>query len=297
MNFYSPRRSDRAEQLKQQIRRERLFFLVVIAVLLIWLMAERMSNRFWAIQVDGKTVVWARCRTDANAICDQVKRAAVGDAPIAAAHFCEQVDLKAGRFTGTELLPVPKAAEVLAQAVSVVVDGWVIRVDGEAVVGLPTKEKAEETLKATLDQFRPRSGTPEGEPHFEQKVTVEKGRISSEAFYDSAFKARDALLGKEDRTRQYLVRKGDTLASIARDHKITTALLLKLNPDVAPSGALSVGQRLFVRKPQPPVTVVAKAVEIEHAKPGEAGVTGELPLKRVLVTYKNGEVVSRETIE
>jgi hypothetical protein len=297
MNVYSSRRTDRAEQLKAQIRRERLFLLVAIAVLAIWLMAERMSNRFCAIQVNAKTVVWARSSAKATEICDLVKKKVVGSAPVSLARFREKVTFKSGRFTGNELLPPAKAAEELSKVVSLAVKGWVIEVDGKKVVGLPTKEKAEETLAATLDQFRPRAGTPEGEPRFEGKVKAVEGEVPGDAFYDSAFAAREALLGGNDRSRQYTVARGDTLASIAEKNKISVALLRKLNSEVPESGSVGVGQRLFVKRPKPAVTVVSKAVEIEHAKPGEAGVTGELPLKRVLVTYNNGEVVKRETIE
>ncbi len=226
-----------------------------------------------------------------------LKKQVVGTAPTSLARFRERVTFKCGRFAGEELLPVPKAAERLAEEVSLLVGGWVIEVNGEKVVGLPSREKAEETLAATLDQFRPRSGTPEGEPRFQEKVGVAKGEVPGECFYDSAFAAREALLGRDDRQRQYTVRKGDSVASVAEKNKISVALLRKLNPGIPESAMLTVGQRLFVRRPKPAVTVVSKAVEIEHAKAGEAGVTGELPLKRVLVTYKNGEVVSRETVE
>jgi len=297
MNVYSSRRSDRAEQLKTQIRRERLFFVAAIAILLVWLLAEGMSSRFCAIQVDGKTIVWARSRAKAYDICDLVKKEVVGSAPTSLARFRQRVTFESGRFTGNELLPVPQAAERLAQAVTFIVNGWVIEVNGQKAVALPTKEKAEETLAATLDQYRPQSGTPEGEPSFEEKVRVVKGEVPGDAFYDSAFNAREALLGGADRQRQYTVRPGDSLASIADKNKISVPLLRKLNPGIPASGSLVAGQRLFVKRPKAMVTVVAKTVEIERAKPGEAGVTGELPVRRVLVTYKNGEVVDRSTVE
>jgi len=296
--MFSTRRQDRVEQLKLQIRRERTFFLGLLALLGIWLFAVKMSSRFCAIEVEGKPIVWARSKAQAEEILQAVKRRKLGKAPLSLARFRQRVNLNVTQFRGEELLPPAQAIERLTPHLDLLVQGHAIVADGRALAALPTEQMARETLDALLDQFRPRSGPLQAEPHFKEQVSVshESQEVPGEIFFDSPFTARDALLGKNDAARQCVVRPGDTLASLAQANRVAPQLLRELNPEIPADGSLVAGQRLFIRPPKPLLTVVAEAVEIERSQTPAAS-PGDLPLKRVKVTYENGKVVKREAAQ
>ncbi|MEL3974516.1 M23 family metallopeptidase [Rossellomorea oryzaecorticis] len=108
------------------------------------------------------------------------------------------------------------------------------------------------------------------EVSFKENVEAEKASVAPKEILTSD-EAVDLLLKGSLEEKKYKVEEGDVIGSIAEKHKLTTAELLKLNPELDEKGALKIGSELNVTVSKPFVhTVVKKEVnkieKIAHDK-------------------------------
>ncbi len=97
--------------------------------------------------------------------------------------------------------------------------------------------------------------------YIDQKITIKEGYISAdeEIFTDEKALTKYLLFGEVKEDQYYTVKEGDTIESIAYDHKLATAEFLVVNPEFNSSNSvLSVGQQVKVGLINPIVDVVAE---------------------------------------
>lgn len=138
------------------------------------------------------------------------------------------------------------------------VEAYVIRVNGQAVVGLPTKADAEAVLAELQEQYTAQwqgDGEQVEAFGFREKVEVAKGAIAFDRVRPRD-EAKRILLRGTDRILNYTVQRGDTMWGIAEEQGMDLEDLEKANPGVDPE-ALQIGQELNLIVAEPYVHTTA----------------------------------------
>lgn len=140
---------------------------------------------------------------------------------------------------------------------------YALTVNGE-VVGA---SKNRETLQGMVDELL-YSNDPNVKAHFAQDVAITQKYVDASKLisYDEI---REKLTSKIHSTRQYTIKSGDTINSIAKANGMTREDLIELNPSIK-SGKLRAGRKLTVAKEVPFLSVEAvRRVEYTETIPYE----------------------------
>ncbi len=145
----------------------------------------------------------------------------------------EQAQGAAGRGTPTQGslpdLATPAAIEDVLRSFSpLVVDGFMIRVDGRDVVGLLEQTEAQavvDELKGEEAKRIEKRGGSVTSLEFEQKTTIEAALIPLDQLRTKA-EAKAILARGTDKIETYVVSRGDSLWKIASEHGTTVDSLL-----------------------------------------------------------------------
>ena len=133
------------------------------------------------------------------------------------------------------------AGDSIAEAVGLYVDD----------VFIGAMQTADE-INALLDRFkegRYDPDDPDQRAEFVQKVETEEGLYPISTLHGEGA-MRDHLSAQTVVERTYTVQSGDTLSTIALQHDMTTAELRNLNPAVADTDSIQIGDKLVVQRPQ-----------------------------------------------
>jgi len=134
-------------------------------------------------------------------------------------------------------------------------EGWALEVDGQAVVTLATKEDAEAVLEKVLNYYPLEAGS-----ELEDLYLIETVKpVARTAKRDSLLSVDDAvtyLVCGTTENREYEVRSGDSLWSIARAHDMYVDDIRAANPGITEN--LQIGQKISLVVPVPYVNVVSK---------------------------------------
>ncbi|MCA1054913.1 M23 family metallopeptidase [Rossellomorea aquimaris] len=170
----------------------------------------------------------------------------------------------------------------VSKSMAVEADAYALFVDDKPVAYVKDKEEAEKALKKVklnyvsedeLNELEARKSDADStlpalkenetrllDVSFEENVKTEEAQVDPKEIL-SADEAVKLLLKGSLEEKKYKVEEGDVLGSIAQDHKLTTAELLKLNPELDEEGALKIGSELNVTVNKPYVhTIVKKEV-------------------------------------
>lgn len=133
------------------------------------------------------------------------------------------------------------AGDSIAEAVG-------LYVDGNFIGAMQTKEELEALLNGFKEgNYDPQD--PDQRAEFVQNVEQEEGLYPISAVRGEGA-MRDGLSAQTVVERTYTVQAGDTLSTIARVHDMTTAELRALNPAVANTDAIQIGDKLVVQRAQ-----------------------------------------------
>ncbi len=132
--------------------------------------------------------------------------------------------------------------------------------------------------------------------YIDQDITIKKGYISTDEqiFTDEKLLTKYLLFGDLKDDQYYTVKEGDTIDSIAYDHKLATAEFLVVNPEFTSSNnLLSVGQQVKVGLIAPIVDVVVEShtvldQESQYKTTTEYDANMSAGLQKVEVEGQNG---------
>ncbi|MHB8756949.1 MAG: LysM peptidoglycan-binding domain-containing protein, partial [Bacillota bacterium] len=171
-----------------------------------------------------------------------------------------------GQPTLAELSDEAAVLEALSGLSPLVVDGFMIRVEGEDVVGLLSKDEAQavvDELKAEEAARIQKRGASVSSLEIVQEVTVEAAAIPLDKLR-AKDEAKRILARGTDRVETYVVSRGDSLWAIASKHGMTVDTLIKANPDLPKSLTINPGQKLNLIAATPYIDIVS--VEIKTVK-------------------------------
>ena len=140
---------------------------------------------------------------------------------------------------------------------------YALTVDGEVVGASYNKE----TLQGMIDELLYHND-PNVKAHFSQNVQITQKYVDSSKLvsYDEI---REKLTSTIHSSRQYTIKSGDTINSIAKENGMTREDLLELNPSLR-SGKLRVGRKVTIEKAVPFLSVEAvRRVEYTETIPYE----------------------------
>jgi len=147
-------------------------------------------------------------------------------------------------------------AAVLKNNVAVKVVASVITVDGHPAVALHSADEAQQVLNTVLSPFmNAPASLYRTDVGFVEDVKVTQMPVDYGLLQGVDDAVHTLTLGTSVQDNPYTVKKGDTLAKIAKKFKITMADIFKANPEIASSDVIQPGQTLNAVKPQNWVSV------------------------------------------
>ncbi len=151
----------------------------------------------------------------------------------------------------------------LQEAVTWLAEGYVISVNGKEVVALSDRAAAEGVIDDIIRTYRG-GDSGQGERVIQEvrvleKVEIKQKKVPAELFRTPQ-EARQILMRGTDKMVVHTVQRGESLWSIARANRMSTAELQRANPDLADPDRLQVGQSisLVVADPYLNVTTTEK---------------------------------------
>ena len=140
---------------------------------------------------------------------------------------------------------------------------YALTVDGEVVGASYNRE----TLQGMIDELL-HNNDPNVKAHFTQNVQITQKYVDASKLvsYDEI---REKLTSTIHSSRQYTIKSGDTVNSIAKENGMTREDLLELNPSLR-NGKLRVGRKVTIEKAVPFLSVEAvRRVEYTETIPYE----------------------------
>lgn len=149
--------------------------------------------------------------------------------------------------------------EILKKEIKVQVPCTVIIVDGEPLIGLPTKDDAGLFLLKVKEKYA-LPGCEE--PEIKENITIDSSSIDADKYFKTPEEAIKYVFDTTIKVRQeakvYTVKKGDTLSAIAKNNGTTVKKIKELNSDLS---KLKIGQKINLSAritDRPKLTVVTR---------------------------------------
>jgi len=269
-------------RLRRRLWVERIVFVLALAAALVLRFGGLGGDDVCAIAVDGHPVAVVATRADADRLLDDIKETSGLPGEVS---FSQKVTLHLVSAAGSEVLPAAKAMDILASKIEPVVEASAILVNGEIVVGLPSRDEAVRTLSVLLKEFSPPGG--DASTAFKENVKIDTRQVGADSFAPSAAAAAERIVEAASPRSSHEVRPGETAWKIALDYHVPLSRLAAANPD-ANLDRIRAGDQLKIPGELPPLTVLARR-EIKESLPNGRTQT-------VRITYENGVEVSRDVI-
>ncbi len=189
--------------------------------------------------------------------------------------------------------------------------GFSIYVEGNEEIMVETEAEAEAILESILGEYRTENTVEIG---FMENVEI-KSSIGGIDTYSTKEEAYDYLTHSVVKTKEHIIKEGDTLWDISWLNDITVNELLEMNPDFTEETVLQIGMVLQLVLPKPflttytvdeityddvayrPVEVIENNNEYKtYSKTVQEGSDGEKTVKDS-ITYVNGIETDRVNLE
>ncbi len=248
------------------------------------------------ILVDGKPVATVRNAAAANALIAGAEKAKVGSA------FAQETAVRLQKLALVHAAPdTPQDPDdavqtKLAHLLKLRVPAFVILVSSRPSLAFPTPDAATDTLKAVQNHWAqmPPAAPVIGQPQITQPTAIEKRTVDT-SLLRSDPAAAASYYWTPPPSRTYVVRPGDLGSRIASRFHLSLADFIRANPNKN-LNRLQPGEVVHVQKMPLLLTVrVRKTLtSTEKVHPGAPASVAGLQRVTYLVTYLNGEEISRE---
>ena len=264
-----------------------------------WFLYARHMGQPVTVLLDGKPITTVRNYATANTLLSEAERAKVGGG------YPEESIVRLQKVqwqhvgAGTPVDADPVARGKFKAALKLHVRAYVILVDGQPSVGLPTDELAADTLHQVKEHFAqmPPQADLIGEPTFVQRVTVKLKSVDG-AQAKSTAEAAAPYFWTPPPSRTYTVRRGDTGMAIARHAHISLSEFISANAGhninrLAPGDKVNVQKMPLLLTVQVKKELRREEKIVQNAPESEAGCRSVT----YAVTYTDGLEVSREVMD
>ena len=233
--------------LRLQLIVERAIIAVVLLFILGYYAVVHLITAPYAINVNGKPVAFVASRQVAQSVLSQVKRKGPK------AEFREKVAIGRGSPKET-VVSETKAVEALENAATVIVEAWVIFVDGKSGAALPSEQLASQVLNRAREKFGAMVQNLMEIPTFKEDVTVEPILLDASLIKRDVDSALNQLITsasvQEDNgssAHEHIVQNGQIAVRIAKEYGLNLNQLEQLNPG-RNLDRLQIGDKIVVGK-------------------------------------------------
>lgn len=271
-------------------------FLAAIVVLGLWVAYDNLITVPHTVFVDGKPMVTLESRQDAKSVLDEVKHRRLAGMQIASAAFVQKVALRRAA-KDAEIDPREDAVSELDGMLVLKAQAYAIVVDDEVTIALQKEDDANQALELLKQRFSSRLKNLYTRPTFKQQVFVDRRYLPVDAIMADPEKAAERLTTVHEKPVYHTLKRGDRAVYLTAQYGISLDELKALNPQMDVN-RLTEGDRLLVRRPKSPVTVVTKALvtEITPVKAPAGRMSAKTGKRQTwaVVTYENGIEVRRD---
>lgn len=274
---------------------ERGIFLLVILALGLWVAYDQLLGSPHTIVVDGEPVFTLESRQEAKSALAEVKSRQLGRKEIPSPTFAQEVSIRRAAG-GAEIHTREAAVSGLDEKLVLKAQAYAIVVEEKPVTALAGEEDASRALDLLKRRYSERLKQLYSRPTFKERVAVDRHYLPVESIMATPEEAAEYLATVHEKPQYHTIERGDRAVRITKRYGISLQELTALNPGIN-IDRLTEGDRLLVRKPRPPVTVITKSLETKitpvktPASPGMPAKTGKRQTWMV-VTYENGHKVS-----
>lgn len=270
----------------------------------------------YAMYVNDEQVGVVRFAARGLSIYDRVekklKEQNENDVVIDSKVYFKEVRIGTNRITDDKAL-----AQAIEEAIDVKVNAYAINIDGKKTCYVASSEEAQKVVedikKPYKEAIEEKENSQLEEISLKQDVNFEKELVSQSKVISSE-EAIELILHGSEGIKEYEVKEGDTLWSIANANNVQVEELVSANPDIDDE-LIRPGDIIKISQQQKLVTVVTKEkikyseevpfeTEVREDNTLEKGKTkviqqGEKGEKEIvaLVTKEDGKEVKREIIE
>lgn len=234
---------------KRFLSRQR-YTLAGAALLLVLLMLLLWQRTAWEVCLDNETIAYTLDR-------DQVQSLARGI--LAADGRLEESNANLSfhevKRSGVELTTYEELKDRLTCALLQQQPGWSVQVGGRDIISLSSQEEAEAVLAQVLTYFPPEDGAQLKKARIKEKTHIAPC-IARKTTFLSVAKAVAYLIRGTNETRDYKVKSGDSLWSIAVAHDMDVDDIKAANPGISEN--LQIDQELSLVVPTPYLNVVCE---------------------------------------
>jgi len=271
----------------------------------------------YSMYVNGQQVGVVRFAARGLSIYDRVekklKEQNEDDVVIDSNVFFREISIGTNRITDDKAL-----AHAIEEAIDVKVNAYAINIDGEKICYVASSEEAQEVVenikKPYEEAIEEKENSHLEEISLKQDVSFEEELVSQTKVISSE-EAVELILHGSEGIKEYEVKEGDSLWSIANANNVQVEDLLLANPDIEEDELIRPGDVIKISQQQKLITVVTKEkikyseeisfeTEVREDNTLEKGKTkviqqGEKGEKEILalVTKEDGKEIEREIIE
>ena len=272
-------------------------FLAAIALLGMWIAYDNLLSVPHTVYVDGKPVVTLESRQDAKSVLDEVKSRQLSGKVIASPSFAQKVALRRAA-KDAQIDPREDAVSALDGILVLKAQAYAIVVDDEPTIALSSEDDANQALELLKQRYSSRLKNLYAKPTFRESVVVDRRYLPVDSIMASPEKAAEHLTIVREKPIYHTLEQGDRAVYITAQYGTSLDELKALNPQMDVN-RLTEGDRLLVRRPKAPVTVVTKALvtEITPVKsPAGRRMSAKTGKRQTwaVVTYENGIEVRRD---
>ena len=289
----------RANALARQLRVFKVLAACLAAVLVIGgaaLLYVRHLGQPVTILINGNPVGTVRNAAAANALISDAEKAKIGPAFAAEEPIRMQKVSLIRAAANVPQDPDDAVQTKLERLLTLRVPAFVILVNKQPSLAFPTPDAATQALRLVQNHWAqmPPSAPVVGQAQITQAVTIEKRIVDTKLLRADPAKAA-SYYWTPPPSRTYAVKRGDLGSRIAARFHISLTDLIRANPNIN-LNRLKPGDTLHVQKMPLLLTVrVQKTlVTTEKVRPGTPAYAAGSQRVTYLVTYLNGQEVSRE---
>lgn len=232
-----------------------------------------------AVIVNGRQVAVVDRRVDVNQVIrDILKEQGAGN--YQGIQVTDQIDYRKVRANARERVDGRQLKNILQEALHFIAAATVINIDGQPEIVVRDDSTAEAVLARLKQAYLPPAGSGEiQEVRFLQQVTLGHRQARPEEIM-SPEAALARLKGTATASQEYIVKEGDSLWTIAREHGLLVDDIKAANPELQ-GERLDIGQRLQLTTEKPLLQVmVVYNQEVKEPVPYEMKVETNTGLLR-----------------